>query len=127
MSIVQQVAPAPQRYGGQVTLSNGLAVGGFVLAALGALISLVPIVNVLGDFLAFLGLIFGVIGLIKARGRRPGAGLSIATVILAVAAFVISAVVNVAAVAVLYAPVKDMAVAQNVCGHWQDRALRQRC
>ena len=126
MSIVQQVSPTHQ-HGGQVKLSNGLAVNGFVLALLGALTAFIPVVNVLGDFLAFLGLSLGIIGFNKARGRRSGTGLSVATIILAVAAFVISAVVNVAAVAVLHAPVTDMAVAQNVCGHWQDRALGQEC
>jgi hypothetical protein len=118
MSNVQQVAPAPQQqYGGQVKTSNGLVVAGFLLALLGDLTSFIPVVNVLGDFLAFLGLIFEVIGLTKARSRDAGAGLSIAAIILAVAAFVISAVINVAAVVALSTTVKDVGSGQNMTSY----------
>jgi hypothetical protein len=82
----------------QTTGSNGLAIAGFVLALLGALSSFIPIVNIGGDFLAFLGLIFGVIGLVQSGKRVAGKALSIAAIILAVAAFVISIVVNTATV-----------------------------
>jgi hypothetical protein len=83
--------------------SNGLAVAGFVLALLGTLTSFIPLVNIFGDFLAVLGLIFGIIGLVKSRAKGAGKGLSIAAIILAVAAFVISISVNVAAAAVVNA------------------------
>jgi hypothetical protein len=117
-SKVRQVASAPQQQSrGQVKTSNGLAVAGFALALLGALTSFIPIVNVLGDFLAFVGLIFGVMGLVKARSRGAGTGVSIAAIILAVAAFVISAVVNVAAVVALDSTVKDDGVAQNITSY----------
>jgi ABC-type transport system involved in cytochrome c biogenesis permease subunit len=116
MSIVQQVAPTPQCEG-QVKSSNGLAVAGFVLALLGALTSFVPVVNVLGDFLALLGLIFGVAGLIKARSRGAGTGLSMAAISLAVAAFVISAVINIAAVVALNSTVKDAGAGQNMISY----------
>ena len=113
-----QVDQAPERqYGGQVRASNGLGVAGFVLALLGALTSFIPIVNVLGNFLALLGLIFGVIGLINARSRGGGTGLSMAAIILAVAAFVISAVINVAAVVVLENTGNEVGGAQNVTSY----------
>src|SRR5665811_1239082 len=91
-----QSTPAPQVVPAQVDVkgSNGLAVAGFVLALLGALSSFIPIVNIGGDFLALLGLIFGIIGLVQSGKRAAGKGLSIAAIILAVVAFVISIVVN---------------------------------
>jgi hypothetical protein len=94
---VSQGVPVPVEVKG----SNGLAVAGFVLALLGALSSFIPIVNIGGDFLAFLGLVFGVIGLVQSGRRRAGKGLSIAAIILALAAFVISIIVNMATVAVV--------------------------
>lgn len=97
MSNSQQFPSAPPQlqYGGQAKKSNGMAVAGFVLALLGALTSFIPIVNIGGAFLAVLGLIFGIVGLVKSRDSGAGKGLSIAAVILAVAALVISVVVSV--------------------------------
>ena len=115
MSNDQQVAPAPQeQFGGQVKQSNGLAVAGFVLALLGALTSFIPVVNIFGGFLAFLGLIFGIIGLVKSRSKGAGKGLSIAAIVLAVAAFVISFAVNAATVSVLDKAVKDVGAGNKV-------------
>ena len=115
MSNDQQVAAVPQQQsGGQVKQSNGLAVAGFVLALLGALTSFIPVVNIFGGFLAFLGLIFGVIGLVKSRSKGAGKGLSIAAIVLAVAAFVISFAVNAATVAVLDTAVKDIGAGDKV-------------
>jgi hypothetical protein len=99
-----QVVPVPVEIKG----SNGLAVAGFVLALLGALSSFIPILNIGGDVLAVLGLIFGIIGLVKSRSRAAGKGLSIAAIILAVAAFVISTAVNSAAVTAVNNAVKTM-------------------
>lgn len=98
----------------QVKTWNAQAAAGFIPALLGALTSFVPIVNVAGDFLAFLGLIFAVIALIKARSRGAGTGLSMAAIILAVAAFVISAVMNVAVVVALDSAATNVGVGQDV-------------
>ena len=84
MSYGEQVAPAPQQqFGGQIKQSNGLAVAGFVLALLGALTSFIPVVNIFGGFLAFLGLVFSIIGLVKSGSTGAGKGLSIAAIVLA--------------------------------------------
>jgi len=109
-----QLTPAPQSVGAPVEVkgSNGLAVAGFVLALLGALSSFIPIVNIGGDFLALLGLIFGIIGLVKSGSRGAGKGLSIAAIILAVAAFVISIVVNMTTVAAVNTAVKSIDTGQ---------------
>jgi len=109
-----QLTPAPQSVGAPVEVkgSNGLAVAGFVLALLGALSSFIPIVNIGGDFLALLGLIFGIIGLVQSGKRGAGKGLSIAAIILAVAAFVISVVVNMTTVAAVDTAVKNINTGQ---------------
>lgn len=101
--MTDQLTPTPQPVQVPVETkgSNGLAVAGFVLALLGALSSFIPLVNIFGDFLALLGLIFGIIGLVKSRSKGAGKGLSIAAIILAIAAFVISITVNVATAAVV--------------------------
>ena len=109
-----QLTPAPQIVPVPVEVkgSNGLAVAGFVLALLGALSSFIPIVNIGGDFLALLGLIFGIIGLVQSGKRGAGKGLSIAAIILAVAAFVISIVVNMTTVAAVNTAVKNIGTGQ---------------
>ena len=90
--MTDQLNPTPQSVQVQVVTkgSNGLAVAGFVLALLGALSSFIPLVNIFGDFLAVLGLIFGIIGLVQSGKRAAGKGLSIAAIILAVVAFLTS-------------------------------------
>ena len=107
-------ARAPQSVGtpAQVKGSNGLAVAGFVLALLGALSSFIPIVNLGGDFLALLGLIFGIIGFVQSGKRGAGKGLAIAAIILAVAAFLISIVVNMTTVAAVNTAVKNINTGQ---------------
>jgi hypothetical protein len=108
-----QLTAAPQVVPVAVEIkgSNGLAVAGFVLALLGAMTSFIPVVNIFGGFLALLGLIFGIIGLVQSGKRRAGKGLSIAAIVLAVAAFVISFAVNAATVSVLDKAVKDVGTA----------------
>jgi hypothetical protein len=104
MTAAPQVVPVAVEIKG----SNGLAVAGFVLALLGAMGSFIPIVNIGGDFLAFLGLIFGIIGLVQSGKRRAGKGLSIAAIVLAVAAFLISTLVNTATVTALNTAAKNI-------------------
>jgi hypothetical protein len=111
----EQLVPAPQSVGAPAVVkgSNGPAVAGFVLALLGALTSFIPVVNIGGDLLAALGLIFGIIGLVKSGSRGAGKGLSIAAIILAVAAFAISVVVNMTTVAALNTAVKSIDTRQS--------------
>jgi hypothetical protein len=78
-------------------------VTGFVLALWGALSSLLPIVNLAGDVLALLGLILAVIDLARSSSKGGGRSLSIAAITLAVFAFTISIMVNIAAAAVVHA------------------------
>jgi hypothetical protein len=77
--------------------SNGLAVAGFVFALWGALSSFIPIVNLAGDLLAFLGLGLSAISLVRSGRRGTGRSLPVAAIILGLFAFVISIVVNIAA------------------------------
>lgn len=101
-------APVPVQVQVQNTGKNGLAIAGFILVLLGALVSFIPIVNFGGDFLAFVGLILAVIGLLQSGKREAGKVLSIAAITLAVVAFVISGVVNVKTVAVVSNAVKSL-------------------
>ena len=102
MAYSREVFPGPSAsppgHGGQTKKSNSMAVAGFVLALLGLLGCWVPFANIFFAFLAILGLTFGVVGLVKSGPRGAGKGLSIAAIILAVPALVISVVVDVAAV-----------------------------
>ncbi|QAY63454.1 DUF4190 domain-containing protein [Xylanimonas allomyrinae] len=66
--------------------SNGLATAGFVLGLIGLVLCLIPIVNNVAFPLAGLGLVFGVIGLLKARKGAPKKGLAIAAIVLSVLA-----------------------------------------
>lgn len=93
--------------------TNGLAVAGFVLALLGALSSFIPIVNIFGAFLAFIGLIFAVIGLVRSGSSGAGKGLSIAAIILAVAAFTITIVIDVVVVRSVDTAVKKVGAGQD--------------
>ncbi len=94
-----QLTPAPQYLlaPAHPQSSNGLAVAGFILALLGVVSAFIPLVNVGGDILAFVGLVLGVFGLMKSGRKGAGRGLCAAAIILALAAFVISIMVNLAA------------------------------
>lgn len=61
------------------TAKSGMAIAGFVLGIIALLTSLVPIVNNLSFFLAILGIIFTIVGLIGImKGKKSGKGLAIA-------------------------------------------------
>lgn len=78
----QQTAPPPSRAKG-----NASAITGFSLAIVALFLCLIPIVNNFAAVLAILGLIFGIVGLVRSRRGRPYRGLAIASVVLAVVAF----------------------------------------
>ena len=111
--LLPHVSP-PQRFGAEVKQSNVPAVTGFVFALLGFVLAFVPVYNIFGCSLALVGLIFGIVGLIKSGKRKAGKRLSIAAVILAVAAFLITVVVNVVVLNVLDSKVSAITGAQTV-------------
>lgn len=76
---------------------------GFVLALWGALSSFIPIVNLAGDVLAAVGVIFAVSALVSSQRWGAGRALSIAAISLAVIALTVSVVVNIAATEVVSA------------------------
>lgn len=90
-----------------------MAVAGFVLALLGALGSFLPFVNIFFALLALLGLICGIIGLVKAGGLGAGKGLSVAAIILSVLALVISFVVTFVFARLMGEKVKELETSQN--------------
>jgi hypothetical protein len=91
------------RYPARITRSRRLAAVGFVLALWGALSSFIPIVNLAGDLLAAVGVVFAISALVRSRRWGPGRALSIAAISLAVIALTVSIMVNIAATAVVSA------------------------
>lgn len=63
---------------------NGLGIAGFALGLLGFLFSFVPIIGVISWPLGILALIFGILGIGRARGGAPHQGLAATGVVLAV-------------------------------------------
>ena len=104
----------PQQSGAEVKQSNVPAVAGLVFALLGFVLAFIPVYNIFGCSLALLGLISGIVGMMKSGERKAGKGLSIAAVILAVAAFLITAVVDVVVLKVLDSKVNAISEALTV-------------
>lgn len=74
------VPPAPQ----PPKAGNGLAVAALVLGILGAVLCLIPIVNVFALILGIIALPLGIVGWVGAKkGARSGLGISIAGTVLA--------------------------------------------
>lgn len=86
------MSPAPVRP------RNGLAVAALVLGIVAALGCLVPVLNIGSIVLAVVGLVLGLVSLVK---RRAGKGMAIAGIVLSVVAIVTAIIVNVAAAAVV--------------------------
>ncbi|WP_020670963.1 DUF4190 domain-containing protein [Amycolatopsis nigrescens] len=83
---------------------NGLGTAGFVLGLIGLLVAFVPLVGVVAWPLVILGLIFSIIGVVRAsKGQANNKGLAIAGIVLSAAGFV---------VAILWATVITVAVSE---------------
>ena len=79
----QVAAPAP-------TGTSGMGIASLVLGILAILTSFLPIINNGSFFLALLGLVFGVVGLVAAsKGKKSGKGISIAGIVLNVLSVII--------------------------------------
>lgn len=63
---------------------NAMAITGFVIAVVALVLCFVPIINNFAFFLALVGLVFGIIGLVRTRKGASHKGLAIASVVLAV-------------------------------------------
>ena len=74
----QQMPPIPQS-------KSGMAIAGFVLGIIALLTSFLPIINNFSFFLAILGLIFGIVGMVGiSKGKKSGKGLAIAAIVICV-------------------------------------------
>ncbi|MFE5341077.1 FxLYD domain-containing protein [Isoptericola sp. NPDC056578] len=71
--------PAPQR-------GNAMAITGFVVAVVALVLCFVPIINTFAFFLALVGLVFGIIGLVRTRKGAARKGLAVAAIIVSVVA-----------------------------------------
>lgn len=66
----QQMPPIPQS-------KSGMAIAGFVLGIIALLTSFLPIINNFSFFLAILGMIFGIVGMVGImKGKKSGKGLA---------------------------------------------------
>lgn len=92
MEPAQGYAPGPAP--GTAPQGNGLAIAGLVLGLLGLLLCWVPF---LGWLLAILGIIFGAIGVSKAKRVQRGKGMALAGLITGVAGLVIGVILFVLA------------------------------
>jgi hypothetical protein len=72
--------------------TSGLAIAALVLGIIAVVLSWVPIVNNFAAFLAVIGLVFGIIGIVKtgAKGRKKGRGLAIAGTVLSIVAIIVT-------------------------------------
>lgn len=74
----QQMPPIPQS-------KSGMAIAGFVLGIIALLTSFLPIINNFSFFLAILGMIFGIVGMVGiSKGKKSGKGLAIAAIVICV-------------------------------------------
>ncbi|MEV4602017.1 DUF4190 domain-containing protein [Amycolatopsis sp. NPDC049253] len=98
--IPQMPAPmVPQR-------KNGLGVAGFVLGLVGLVFAFIPIIGVIAWPLTILGVIFGVVGIVRVnKGEADNKGMAITAVVLSAIGLVICVVWTV----VVGAAVKDVA------------------
>jgi hypothetical protein len=62
--------------------SNGLATAGFVVALIGAVLSLIPIIGTVSWLISPVGLVLSLVGLVFSGQRRTGKGLAIAGTVL---------------------------------------------
>ncbi|MEU8637800.1 DUF4190 domain-containing protein [Amycolatopsis sp. NPDC048633] len=82
-------APVPP-VSAPVQLKNGLGTAGFVLGLVGLVFAFIPIIGVIAWPLVILGLIFGVVGTLRAnRGQASNKGLAITAVVLSALGLVI--------------------------------------
>jgi len=63
---------------------NAMAITGFVVAAVSLVLCFLPIINNFAFFLALVGLVFGIIGLVRTRKGASRKGLAVAAVIVSV-------------------------------------------
>jgi len=76
-----------------------MAVASLVLGIVGFFISFLPLVNLFAMFLAVIGLILGIVGLVRSKKGDGNRGMAIAGVVLCALSFVLSIVVTIGAIA----------------------------
>lgn len=71
--------------------NTGLGIAGFVLSIVGIIFCFIPYINVISYIMGFLALIFGIISLTSKKSKN---GLPIASIVLAIIAFLIASTMN---------------------------------
>lgn len=95
--------PEPKR-------TNGLATAGFVVALIGAVLSLIPIIGTVSWAISPIGLVLSVVGLIMYRSRHAGRGLAIAGVVLGVFGLIMCVVYTASVAKAVSTPVSSAPV-----------------
>lgn len=72
--------PAPQA----PRRGNAMAITGFVIAGVSLILCFIPIINTFAFFLALVGLVFGIVGLVRTRKGATRKGLAVTAVIVSV-------------------------------------------
>ncbi|GAB2456621.1 DUF4190 domain-containing protein [Xylanimonas ulmi] len=85
-SLTPTPSPLPAPPAAARPTGNALATAGFVVGLVALALCLVPIVNNVAFVLGALGLVFGIVGLLKARKGAGRRGLAIAAIVLSVLA-----------------------------------------
>ncbi|GAA5111269.1 MmpS family transport accessory protein [Haloechinothrix salitolerans] len=82
--------PAPPAQPPRPANRNGLGTAGFVLGLIGLIFSVIPVVGVIAWPLVILGLIFGILGVLRVnKGEASNKGLAIAAVVVSAVGLVI--------------------------------------
>jgi len=72
------------------TKGKGLGIAAMILGIVAALMSFLPLINILGIPLAIVGLILGIVAIVMARGKQGPIGFGIAGVVLSAIALIIT-------------------------------------
>ena len=99
-------APAPAPYA--KAPSNGLATASLVLGIIGTVLSLIPILGIVGALVGGIGLVLSVFALLAARKHGVGKGKAIAGLVLGLASIVIFVMISAATVAAVDSVVEEM-------------------
>lgn len=80
----------PQPMAAPVPYKNGLGTAGFVLGLVGLIFAFIPLIGIIAWPLTILGLIFGIVGTLRAnRGQASNKGMAITAVVLSAIGLVI--------------------------------------
>lgn len=99
--------------------NTGLGIAGFVLSIVGIIFCFIPYINVISYIMGFLALIFGIISLTSKNSKN---GLPIASIVLAIIAFLIASTMNSATTEALKETSKNL---DKIAGNSTEEVLKK--